>query len=193
MAAKKVSEEQIRVTVSAYRWGFIAAGAAGAVIGLLILIWPDVMGTVFSALVAIYALVAGVIFGWIAVRGVEAPLLMRIARGLVGLALIVGGILIFTSMGTATAVLVNVVGISLGLMWLFEAVMVFIIIRGKPVSAWTLVYLIIAVIAGILLLLTPVWGGWVLQWLFGLGLLGLGIAQVVRGLMANRSVVIDVK
>lgn len=192
MAAKRLSEEQIQVTVSTYRWGFIGAGAAAAIVGLLILLWPNVMGTIFSSLIGAYALVTGVIFGWIAVRGVEASILLRVARGLVGLALIVGGILMFIFSSTARAVIVDVVGVALGIMWLFEAGMTFIIMRGKTLKGWMVAYLIVAVIVGILLLFTPVWGGWPVQWLFGLGLLGLGVAQAVRGLTAP-AIVIDLE
>lgn len=189
MAAKNVSEEKIRVTVSTYRWGFVAAGAVAAIIGVLILIWPNVMAGIFSVLIAIYALVSGVVFGAIAIRGVEAPLPIRVARGLVALALIIGGVMILLFTHTASAVMVDVIGIALGILWIFEGIMAALLMRGKDLNFWLLAYLVVAIAMGVLMLLTPVWGGWPLQWLFGLGLLGLGVAQVVRGLTADRLVV----
>lgn len=193
MGARGISAEKIQLTVSTYKWGFVAAGAVGAIIGLLILLWPGVMGNIFSVLIAIYALVAGIIFVAIGIRGVEAPIFMRVARGFVGLALIIGGVLMLVFLGTATAVMVDVVGIALGIMWIFEGIMIIIAMRGKETNGWTIAYLVVAIAAGVLMLLTPVWGGWPLQWLFGLSLLGLGIAQVVRGLTAAPAVVVQVE
>lgn len=193
MAAKGINEEKIQVTVATYRWGFVVAGAVGAIIGLFILLWPNVMSSIFSILIAIYALVAGVIFEWIAIRGVGTAIMLRVARGLAGLALIIGGVLIFIFTDTASAIMVDVVGVTLGILWLFEGIMTLIIMRGKSLNSWFLAYVIVAIAVGVLMLLTPVWGGWPLQWLFGLSLLGLGIAQVVRGLTANPRLVVQLE
>lgn len=189
MATKGFSEEKIRVTVKTYRRGFVLTGAVAALIGLFILLWPNVMGNIFSALIAIYALVAGAIYGYMAVRGEEMSMLLRVARGLVSLALIVGGILILIFMNTATAVIIDLVGVALGIMWIFEGLMALMIMRGRQMKTWVLIYVIVTIAIGVVMLLTPLWGGWPLQWLFGLSLLGLGIAQVVRGLTTTASLV----
>lgn len=193
MAAKGITEEEISVTVSTYRWGFVVAGAAAAIAGLLILFQPDLMGHVFSILIGLYALVSGAVFGYMTVRGGQAPPLARVARGLVALALVVGGIMILAFMNTATAVLVNVVGIALGILWILEGVVVLLVIRGKPLNQWALAYVVLAIAIGVVMLLTPVWGGWPVRWLLGLSLIGLGAAQITRGATASPRLVVNVE
>lgn len=189
MSKKGLSEESINVTVSTYRWVFVAAGAAAAVVGLAILLWPNVMGSAFSILIGIYALVAGLLYAYMVVKGKDLSAPIRLARGFVALALIVGGILILSFTNTATQVIVNIVGISLGLLWILEGVMALVTLKKIDTRTWLLVYAIVAIAAGVIMLLTPVWGAGFLVWLLGLSLLGLGIAQVVRGLTANQTVV----
>lgn len=193
MAKKTSYEERIQATVTTYRWAFVIAGATAAVIGALVLVWPNIMGNIFSSLMAIYALAAGVLYGVMVTRGKELSPPVRVGRGLVALALIVGAILILLYMNTATAVIVNMVGIALGLMWISEGVMAFLLSRRLETKTWLVGYAIVAVIAGIIMLLTPVWDGKPVTLLVGFSLLGLGVAQIVRGASATQATVVTVE
>ena len=63
MTSKAAYDQRIQETVTTYRWAFVIAGAVSAVIGVLVLVWPNVMGNIFSTLMAVYALAAGVLYG----------------------------------------------------------------------------------------------------------------------------------
>lgn len=193
MGRKAISAEQISLTIRTYRWVFIIAGVAAAVIGLLILIWPAVMGGTFSILMGIYAIGAGLLYGWMVIRGGDLAPLIRVARGFIALALIVGGILILIFTHAATAIVVNVVGVALGVLWIAEGLMAFMTLRRLKDKSWLLAYAIIAVIAGVVMLFTPAWDGRPVVWLVGFSLLGLGVAQVYRGATATPDVVIDIE
>lgn len=193
MTSKAAYDQRIQETVTTYRWAFVIAGAVSAVIGVLVLVWPNVMGNIFSTLMAVYALAAGVLYGVIVIRGTELSPLVRVGRGLIALALIIGAILIVLYMDTATAVIVNMVGIVLGLMWISEGVMAFLLSRRLQAQTWLLAYAIGAVIAGVVMLLTPVWDGKPVTILVGCSLLGLGVAQIVRGVTATRFTVTTVE
>lgn len=193
MRKNRFSEENIQVTVSTYRWAFVAAGAVAVVIGALLLFQTDAFKEIVGLLAGIYALAAGAMYGLMAVRGEDLSPGIRASRALVGITLIVGGILILIYRDTAVQVIVTVVGIAVGILWLFEGISAFRTLQKIGQNTWLTIYAAVALVAGIIMLLTPVWGMTVMAWLLGLSLIGLGITQIVRGLKATPAVVVDVE
>lgn len=193
MGRKGFDAESIHVTVQTYRWIFVAAGAISAALGLLILFWPKAMGEMFATLMGIYAIAAGLLYGVMVVRGGDLSPVVRIARGFISLALIVGGILMIVFTREATTIVINVVGIALGVLWIAEGATAFMTMQRLKDKSWLLAYAIGAMIAGVIMLLTPIWDGKPVTWLIGFSLLGLGIAQIYRGATATPAVVVDVE
>ena len=113
---------------------------------------------------------------------------------LAGIAFITAGIVMLSFLSASAVVLANVLGVILGILWMVEGVSALMLLRGRvEQNALATGYAIVALVIGVLLLLTPVWGTAFLRWMIGFGLVLLGIAQVYRAAMASREIKVNVE
>lgn len=194
MADKTSASEKLRVTITTYRWGFGIAGLVAIAMGILVLVWPNEMVKIAALMVGIYAVLSGLIYIFTAIRAKELKSLARITRVIAGIAFITAGIVMLSFLSASAVVLANVLGVILGILWMVEGVSALMLLRGRvEQNALATAYAIVALVIGVLLLLTPVWGTAFLRWMIGFGLVLLGIAQVYRAAMASREIKVNVE
>ena len=194
MADKTSASEKLRVTITTYRWGFGIAGLVAIAMGIFVLVWPNEMVKIAALLVGIYAVLSGLIYIFTAIRAKELKSLARITRVIAGIAFITAGIVMLSFLSASAVVLANVLGVILGILWMVEGVSALMLLRGRvEQNALATGYAIVALVIGVLLLLTPVWGTAFLRWMIGFGLVLLGIAQVYRAAMASREIKVNVE
>ena len=194
MADKTSASEKLRVTITTYRWGFGIAGLVAIAMGIFVLVWPNEMVKIAALLVGIYAVLSGLIYIFTAIRAKELKSLARITRVVAGIAFITAGIVMLSFLSASAVVLANVLGVILGILWMVEGVSALMLLRGRvDQNALATAYAIVALVIGVLLLLTPVWGTAFLRWMIGFGLVLLGIAQVYRAAMASREIKVNVE
>ena len=194
MADKTSASEKLRVTITTYRWGFGIAGLVAIAMGIFVLVWPNEMVKIAALLVGIYAVLSGLIYIFTAIRAKELKSLARITRVIAGIAFITAGIVMLSFLSASAVVLANVLGVILGILWMVEGVSALMLLRGRvEQNALATAYAIVALVIGVLLLLTPVWGTAFLRWMIGFGLVLLGIAQVYRAAMASREIKVNVE
>ena len=194
MADKTSASEKLRVTITTYRWGFGIAGLVAIAMGIFVLVWPNEMVKIAALLVGIYAVLSGLIYIFTAIRAKELKSLARITRVVAGIAFITAGIVMLSFLSASAVVLANVLGVILGILWMVEGVSALMLLRGRvEQNALATGYAIVALVIGVLLLLTPVWGTVFLRWMIGFGLVLLGIAQVYRAAMASREIKVNVE
>ena len=194
MADKTSASEKLRVTITTYRWGFGIAGLVAIAMGIFVLVWPNEMVKIAALLVGIYAVLSGLIYIFTAIRAKELKSLARITRVVAGIAFITAGIVMLSFLSASAVVLANVLGVILGILWMVEGVSALMLLRGRvEQNALATGYAIVALVIGVLLLLTPVWGTAFLRWMIGFGLVLLGIAQVYRAAMASREIKVNVE
>ena len=194
MADKTSASEKLRVTITTYRWGFGIAGLVAIAMGIFVLVWPNEMVKIAALLVGIYAVLSGLIYIFTAIRAKELKSLARITRVVAGIAFITAGIVMLSFLSASAVVLANVLGVILGILWMVEGVSALMLLRGRvEQNALATAYAIVALVIGVLLLLTPVWGTAFLRWMIGFGLVLLGIAQVYRAAMASREIKVNVE
>lgn len=172
-----ISEDRI---VNTLRKFVGVTGIVALVIGIVILVWPGHSAAAVAAIIAVYALVVGIVYLATAIfdRGDRAW--ARIGQGILGALFIIAGIVALSNLGAATAVLGIVLGITVGIVWILEGVLQLAYISRTPRPGWTVFSAIISLIAGVLVLLSPLWGAAVL-WLFlGISLVVIGISQIIR-------------
>lgn len=192
--AKKTTAEKLQVTVVTYRWGFVIAGIVGLVLGIMILAWPKEIMWIATLALAIYAIGAGLIYTIMGIRAVDDRRAGRVSKIAAGVAFMVVGVIMVSFLGASSAVLVNMLGIMLGVLWVVEGVTALMLVRGSVSSSMaTIIYAVVAVIIGVLLLLTPVWGPGMLKWMVGFGLAGLGVAQIVRAMSVPKEIKLEVE
>ncbi len=99
---------------------------------------------------------------------------------MLGVLFVIAGIIAFMNLGATTAWLAVFLGILVGIMWIVEGVVALSTLGDAPSKGWTIFFAIMSIIAGVVLLFSPLWGAIVLWWLLGISAIVLGIIQIFR-------------
>lgn len=180
---------RIQRAYQTYRLAIAVAGTVAVVVGLVILLWPSVVIQVIAISIGAYAVVAGAIYLGLGIFSKDLSRPARVGRILVGTGLLALGVLALVFSGTTMEVLVWFIAVAVGLAWIAEGSLTLMrAIRTQNTNPWVLAYAIIAVVAGIAILVSPTYGGGVtlMRFLFGISFLVLGVAQIVRSQLAAR-------
>ncbi len=172
--------------VGAVRTALGISGALSLVIGLLILIWPGRTAQVAVGIIAVYVIIAGLVnigiglfwrSGW-----------ARIGHLALGLLFILAGIFSFVNLPAATAWFGVFVGTLVGILWIIEGVVALTTVgHGSKARAWTIFFAIVSIVAGVVLLFSPLLGAVTLFVLIGFSLIVLGIFQIVRAVQFGKA------
>ena len=152
-------------------------GIAAFVLGVLVLVWPDVSILAASVLLGIY-LVASGIAQVILAFGMEASGGYRVLLFITGALSLVLGVLAFRHFAQYALLLLAV---WIGVGFIFQgvgAVAIAISDRELPGRAWTIVFGVLSVIAGIIVLAWPFDSLALLALVVGILLVLIGITQI---------------
>jgi len=159
-------------------------GLVALVIGVLILINPVESGAVMmkfvSIVLAIYMVIAGLVFLGSMIFSKVMSGWRRVGNALLGLLYLIAGIIIFANLGTTAAVLTVFLSIFIGVVWIFEGIMSFAAAKESPSKTWSIIYGIVSLIAGIVLIVTPLVAAVTLWILVGAAMAVMGVVQIVR-------------
>lgn len=168
-----------------FRIGLMVSGIVAAVVGLLILIWPGHTAAVVTAMIAVYAIVTGLVYVGLGIFASTLGGWGRVGHIILGVLFIVGGVLALTRLGAATAALFLFVGILVGILWIIEGVGALMSLGSARFKVPTVIFAILSIVVGILLLSSPFYSVVLWIWL-GIALLVLGIMQIVRSATWSR-------
>jgi uncharacterized membrane protein HdeD (DUF308 family) len=166
--------------VNGIRTAFGVGGVIALVVGILILVWPGHTASVMTAILAIYAIVVGVVYGGLGIFARTMKGWSRVGHIVLGLLFIIGGIIALMNLNATTAWLAVFLGIFIGIAWIIEGIVALTTLSSARSKGWALFFAILSIIAGIVVLFSPLWGIVVLWWLLGISLVVLGIIQIVR-------------
>lgn len=169
-----------KAATSSIRTALGLGGVLSVILGILILVWPGKTAMVVTAIIAIYAIIAGLVYAALGIFSSSKSGWARIGHILLGVLFIIAGVVAFTNLGATTAWLAAFLGILVGIMWIVEGVVALSTLGDAPSKGWTVFFAIISIIAGITLLFSPLWGAVVLWWLLGISAIVLGIIQIFR-------------
>ena len=150
------------------------------------LIWPGKTLGVAAVALGIYFVVSGVIRIVSAIVTLGLPSGWRILDILIGIMLSVGGVLMLKNAalsGQALAVFITMV---VGLGWMMEGVMALAESWRLPSSGWAVLYAIISIIAGLVVLVSPVSSMLFLVIFCGCALIVMGVSSMVRAFKFGR-------
>lgn len=168
----------------------IAVGVGGLlalIVGVLILAWPGKSAMVVTAIIAVYAIVAGLVYAGIGGFSRSKGGWSRIGHVLLGLVFIIAGIVAFTSLGQTAVWLGWFIGVLVAVMWIVEGVVALSTLADTGSKVWSIIFAIISILAGVVLLFAPLWGALVLWMLMGISLVVLGIVNIVRAFAFGRA------
>lgn len=182
-----MESESTSATGGRQRFAPIVAGAVTAIAGIVILVWPGKAAMAVTGIVAVYAIVTGLVY--LAIGIVARPLGTgsRIGHVLLGVLYIAAGCLALAELRRSAAFLAIFVAILVGVMWIIEGFVSLTTPEEGVPRAATVVFAVISIIAGVLLLSSPLWAVVMMWWLVAVSLLVIGVVNVVRGLVGRRT------
>ncbi|HWM17117.1 MAG TPA: DUF308 domain-containing protein [Microbacterium sp.] len=166
--------------VNGIRTALGIGGVLAVIVGILILAWPGKTAMVVTAIIAIYAIAAGLVYAGLGIFSKTKGGWARIGHIVLGILFIIAGVVAFLNLGAATEWLALFLGILVGILWIVEGIVALSTLGDAASKGWTVFFAIVSIIAGIVLLFSPLWGAVVLWWLLGISLIVLGIIQIVR-------------
>lgn len=161
-------------------------GATALIIGLLITFWPKDSAVVLTVMLAIYLVIAGIAYVGLGIfsRGIAGG--ARALDIILGILFIIGGILAFANLAATAVLLAIFIGVLIGVLWIVEGVVALAQLGDAPSRGWAIFFGILSIIAGIVLLFSPLWAAIVLFIIAGISLIVLGIMQIVRAFTFGR-------
>ncbi|WP_036923886.1 HdeD family acid-resistance protein [Acidipropionibacterium thoenii] len=165
---------------------FVAiTGLVAALAGVAILVWPGHAWKAITVVMAIYAIIAGIVYVVVAAMGRSLGTGGRIGHGLLGLLYIVAGCVAFGQLSQTAGFLAIFIAVMIGVMWVMEGFVALFVVSTEGSSAWTIIFAIISILAGLSLVTSPVWGAVFLWWLLGLSLVVLGLLNAFRAILSK--------
>jgi len=159
-------------------------GLVALVIGVLILINPvqsgAVMMKVIAVILGIYLVIAGLVFLGSMVFSKTMSGWRRVGNAVLGLLYLIAGIIVFGNVENTAVVLAAFLSIFIGVMWIFEGVMAFASAKSSPSKVWSIIYGIISIIAGLVLIFSPILGAVTLWIILGASMAVMGLIQIIR-------------
>lgn len=162
-------------------------GVLALIVGILILVWPGKTAVVVTAMIAIYAIAGGLVYAGLGIFSKAMGGWARIGHIVLGILFVIAGIIAFTNLGATAATLGVFLAILVGIMWIVEGVVSLTNLGGATSRGWTIFFAIVSIIAGIMLVSSPLWGAALLWWLLGISLVVLGILQIIRAFTFARA------
>lgn len=168
------------------RTAVIIAGVLAIAFGVAILVWPTKTAVALTAVIAFYAIVAGIVYAIIGLISKTLGTGGRIGHVLLGVLYVVAGVFAFSELQASAAFLAAFLAVVLGVMWIIEGFVALFTLGRARSKVLTILFAIISVIAGVVLVTSPLWSALFLWWLAGISLVVLGVLNVVRAVAAGK-------
>ncbi|WP_159498811.1 HdeD family acid-resistance protein [Microbacterium sp. 18062] len=173
--------------VTGIRTALGIGGAIALIVGILILVWPAKTAAAGTAIIAVYAIASGLVYAGLGVFSKTLGGWARIGHIVLGLVFVAAGVIALANLGDTTVFLAIFVGVFIGITWIVEGVVALTTLSGAGSKGWTIFFAIISLIAGVVLLFSPLYVA--ILWIFvGASLVVLGIIQIVRAFTFGKGV-----
>jgi uncharacterized membrane protein HdeD (DUF308 family) len=164
------------------------SGVVALIIGILITFWPERSAVVLTTILAIYLIIAGIAYLGMGIfsKGISGG--ARALDLILGILFIVGAIIAFANLAQTTAVLAIFIAVLIGVLWIVEGVVTLAQLGDAPSKGWAIFFGLLSIVAGIVVLFSPLWAAELLFIIAGIALIVLGIVQIVRAFTFGRGV-----
>lgn len=169
-----------KAAVNGIRTALGVGGVLAFLAGLIILIWPDKAAAVTAIIVAIYLVVAGLIYAGLGIFSKQKGGWARVGHILLGVLFVIAGVLAMISPLAFAGFLALFLAILIGITWIIEGIVAFSTLGDSSSKGWSVFFAIVSIVAGIVVITSPLYAA-LLLWLFlGISLVVLGIINIVR-------------
>jgi uncharacterized membrane protein HdeD (DUF308 family) len=174
------ASEAEKSAINGIRTALGVGGVLALIVGILILVWPGKTAAVVTVIIAIYAIAAGLVYAGLGIFSKTKGGWARVGHIALGILFIIAGVVALFNIGQTTAWLALFLGILIGIMWIVEGIVALSTLGDAASKGWSILFAILSIIAGIIVLFSPIWGVIVLWWILGISLIVLGIINIVR-------------
>lgn len=168
------------------RVALAVAGIVALIAGIVLLVWPQKSAVIVTAIFATYLIIAGLVYIGLGVFSGAKGGWSRVGHIVLGLVYIVAGVIAYANLGAAAATLALIVVIFIGISWIVDGVVALSLLGRDGSRVWTLLYALLSIIAGIIVLFSPIIAGVAFWLLLGISLVALGIVQIVRAITLGK-------
>ncbi|MGO3885945.1 MAG: HdeD family acid-resistance protein [Mycetocola sp.] len=158
------------------RVGLGLSGIAALIVGILLTFFPASSLTAVAILFGVYFLVTGVVYIGIGAFASGASGSTRALNIVLGVLLFIVGVVAIKNIEATLLVIVLMVGIG----WIVEGVLAITVSGRSGSRAWSIIFGIISILAGIVVLFAPGLSLVTLALVGGISLIVIGIAQIIR-------------
>ncbi|MGO2683046.1 HdeD family acid-resistance protein [Microbacterium sp.] len=169
----------IRVTLA-------ISGVIALIAGIVLLVWPLKTAVIVTGIIAAYLVIAGLVYVGLGIFSGRKGGWARAGHIVLGLLYIVAGVIAFLNLNAATITLALITAIFLGVSWIVDGIVALTLLNKDGSKAWTIIYAILSIAAGIIVLFSPLLAAVALWWVLGITLVVLGIIQIVRAITLGR-------
>lgn len=163
------------------RLALLVGGLIAILFGITVLVWPGKTAVVVTAVIAVWAILAGLVYIAMSLVSSGQSTGSRVGHGLLGLLYVVAGIYAFIALQSTALFLGIFITVLIGVMWMIEGFTALFALGESDSKGITIFFAIVSVLAGISLVSTPLWGAGFLWWLAGIALVVMGVLNMVRG------------
>ena len=171
--------KSIRITLA-------VSGAIALIAGIVLLVWPLKTAVLVTGIIASYLIIAGLVYIGLGIFSGKKGGWARIGHIVLGLLYIVAGVVAFLNLTAATITLAFITAIFLGVSWIVDGVVALSLLNKDGSKAWTIIYAILSIAAGVIVIFSPLLAAVALWWVLGITLVVLGIIQIVRAITLGR-------
>jgi len=179
-------EELADVVSNGARIALLVGGLVAIGFGIAVLVWPTKVAVALTGVIALYAIIAGIVYIAIGLLSKRLSTGGRVGHALLGLLYVLAGGFAFSSLKESAAFLAVFLVIMVGVMWIVEGFTALFTLGAVQNKATTIVFAVISVIAGFSVLTSPLWSAVFLWWLIGISMLILGVLNVVRAVIGRK-------
>ena len=151
------------------------------ILGLVILIWPGQTAMLLAGFVAAFLIIAGVVYVWAGLTAKDKGGWARIGHIALGAIYVIAGVVGFLNLFVFTLSLLVMTGILIGVSWIIDGIVSLSLLGTDSSRVWTMLYAVLSVVAGVVLLFSPLYSV-AFWWLLGGFLVALGVLQIVRAM-----------
>lgn len=174
--------------VKGLRMAFAISGAVALVLGLVLLFWPTKTLAVVAIFLGINFLIAGGVKVALGIFSHGLSTGLRVLDVVLGLLVLVAGVIILRNSAASGEALLIFTVIFMGIGWIIEGIVAIAEAGRGSTRVWAIVFGALSIVAGIVVLVVPVWTA---QWLLlisAIMLIILGIVGLVRAFTFGKQI-----
>ena len=176
--------------ITMIRVAFGIGGLATLVIGVMMAFWPTKAASAMAWMLGVYWVIAGVVYIAVGLFAKGTKTAARILDIVLGVLMLFAGITVASNPSDSMQVLGIFLAFYIGVLWVIEGIVTLVQLGDAPSRMWALLSGGLSIVAGIVVFTSPWWGIQLLFLLTAIGLILLGVVQLIRAFTFGKDVAV---